>query len=380
MDRTVYLDNSATTAACKESVAAVNECLLNTWGNPSSLHTLGMFAENVLEDARKTVAEFIGAKPKEIYFTSCGTESNNTAILGTALRRKKRGNRIVTTAVEHPSVEETVKRLEKDGFEVIRLKTDKSGKTNEKDIFDAVDKNTVLVSIMLVNNESGAIMPVEAAARAIKQSGAPALLHCDAVQGFGKLPISVQKLGVDLLSASGHKIHAPKGVGFLYIKDGVSIDPLLTGGGQEKGMRSGTECVPLINGFAAAIKALPELKTQYKKQQDICNYARNVFQKSDIIKVNSSPDALPYIMNISVEGYRSETLLHFLESRNIYVSSGSACAKGKGSYVLNEMGLDRRRIDSALRLSFSRYNSKEDIDLLYGALCEAVNKLKRNNI
>ena len=379
LESIIYLDNSATTKPCKQSVEAVNKCLLENWGNPSSLHELGMEAETALEDARKTVAHSLNCAPKEIYFVGSGTEANNTAILGAARRRKKRGNRVITTAVEPPSVLETVKVLESEGFEVVRLKPDKSGKINEQELFNAIDEKTVLVSIMLVNNESGAIMPVEVAARAIKEKKSPAVLHCDAVQGYGKLPIDVKKLGVDMRSARGHKIHAPNGIGFLYIKEGVTIDPLITGGGQEKGMRSGTESLPLICGFAAAVGALPNLKSQLKIQEELVAYAKEKFKESGIITVNSPDDALPYIINISVVGYRSETLLHFLESKSIFVSSGSACAKGHGSYVLNEMGLDRSRVDSALRISFSRYNTKEEIDSLVDAIKQAAGKLRRSN-
>lgn len=375
----IYLDNSSTTAPCEESVAAVNHALKNCWGNPSSLHDMGFEAEMLVKSARESVAKLIGAEPQEIYFNSCGTEGDNTAILGAAHALKKRGNRIVTTSVEHPAVLETVKRLADEGFEIVYIKPDAMGHISEADIENAINEKTVLVSIMLVNNETGSIFPVSAAARAIKQCGSPALLHTDAVQAFGKLPINVKKLGVDLLTASGHKIHAPKGIGALYIRKGVNIKPLLTGGGQEKSMRSGTESVPLIYGFGAAVKALPDLNRQLIKQRELADYAKSVLTKTGLCVVNSPDDGLPYVLNVSVPGYRSETLLHFFENEGIYVSSGSACSKGKGSYVLNEMNFPAERIDSALRISFSRFNKMEDVDKLAAALINAAQKLRKAN-
>ncbi len=379
MEHIVYLDNSSTTKPCEKSVEYINNALKNNWGNPSSLHILGMNAQNTVDSARQTVADMLCSRADEVYFTASGTEGNNTAILGVAKARKKRGNRIVTTAVEHPSVLETVKRLQEDGFEVIRLKPDENGRVRDTDIEEYINDKTVLVSMMLVNNETGAIMPVRYAADIIKKKGAPALLHCDAVQGFGKLPINVNMLGVDLLTLSGHKIHAPKGIGALYIKKGVTVRPLLTGGGQERGMRSGTESVPLICGLEGAVKDLPNLTEQLKIQYELKSYSEELFAQTGLVTVNSPADGLPYILNISVSGYRSETLLHFLESKNIFVSSGSACAKGEGSYVLKEMGLDRKLIDSALRISFSRYNTKQDVDRLVWAIKDATTKLRKAN-
>ena len=272
-----------------------------------------------------------------------------------------------------------MKRLEEEGFEVVYLSPDSEGKISESDIFAAVNSKTILVSMMYVNNETGYILPVEACKRAIKNAGAPALLHSDAVQAFGKLPIKLKNSGIDLLTISGHKIHAPKGVGALYIRSGVHIKPLLTGGGQENGMRSGTESVPLISALGAAVLALPDIKKQLAITKELSDYTRKILEKSGFVTINSKEDALPYILNISVKGYRSETLLHFLESKNIFVSSGSACSKGKGSYVLSEFGLAENEIDSALRISFSRYNTKEDADKLLDALTEAVNTLRRSN-
>lgn len=378
MERIVYLDNSATTKPCEKAVSYINKALTESWGNPSSLHRLGMEAEIALSDARETVARSINAKADEIIFTGSGTEANNTALLS-ALKAKRRGGRVIVTAIEHPSVLETAKRLETEGLEVIRLKPDSDGIIPLSSLENALTQNTVLVSMMLVNNETGAVQPVKEAAGMVKRTVPSALFHCDAVQGYGKLPINVKTLSVDLLTASGHKIHGPKGIGFLYCKKNVHISPFITGGGQERGLRSGTEPLPLIMGLMGAVEELPPLENQLKKQEELITFAKELFSKNPDIVINSPDGALPYILNISLPGYRSETLLHFLESRNIFVSSGSACAKGHGSYVLNEMGLDKRRADSALRLSFGRYNTKEDIELLYDALCRAEKQLRKAN-
>ncbi len=379
LENIVYLDNSSTTKPCEGAIKQINSALCEDWGNPSSLYDLGLDAQLRVDAARERMAKMLYCRADEIYFTSCGTEGNNTAILGAAAARRKRGNRIVTTAIEHPSVLETMKRLETDGFEVVYLKPDESGCVSEEDIFAAINDKTILVSIMLVNNETGAIQPVAAAARAIKAAASPALLHCDAVQAFGKMEINAARLGADLITVSGHKIHGPKGIGALYIKKGVTIKPLLTGGGQEKNMRSGTEAVPLICGFLGAMNEMPNIKVSYNKMRELWVYTKNILLETGLVEINSSDNALPYVLNISVMGYRSETLLHFLEAEGIYVSSGSACARGKGSYVLSEMGLDTKRVDSALRISFSRYNTKEDADRLKEAIVEATKRLRRAN-
>ncbi len=379
MKKIIYLDNSATTAPCEKAIQNINHALSTAWGNPSSLYDMGFGAQMLVDDTRKCVSGLLKCREDEIYFVGSGTEGNNTAVLGAAYARQKRGKKIITTVIEHPSVLETVKRLENDGFEVIYLKPQENGVISVNDLKNAIDKNTILVSIMLVNNETGAIQPVKEAAQIIKQSGAPALLHCDGVQAFGKMPINLADLGVDLFTASGHKIHGPKGVGILYIKKGVTIKPLITGGGQEKNMRSGTESVPLIYGLKGAIDELDNINENLKRQKELWLYAKDALLDTGLVSVNSSDGVLPYILNISVEGYRSETLLHFLEAQGVYVSSGSACAKGVGSYVLNEMGLGRKRVDSALRISLSRYNTKDDIDALKLALISATQKLRRSN-
>lgn len=375
----VYLDNSATTKPCLKAVQNINHALNDEWANPSSLYNIGFNAQVLVDDARKTAAGFLHCREDEIYFTSGGTEGNNTSILGAAYSRRKRGKRIVTTAIEHPSVLETVKRLENDGFEVIYIKPQKNGAIAADNLKKYINRDTILVSIMLVNNETGAIQPVKEAAQIIKSSGAPALLHCDGVQAFGKMPVNLNSLGVDLFTASGHKIHGPKGVGILYIKKGVTIKPLITGGGQEKNMRSGTESVPLISGLKGAVDDLGDVNKNLENTRRLWQYTKDILLETGLVSINSSDDVLPYILNISVTGYRSETLLHFLESRGVYVSSGSACAKGAGSYVLGEMGLSKNRTDSALRISFSRFNTTVDAEKLKDALVAATQKLRRAN-
>lgn len=375
----VYLDNSATTKPSKKAIEYINNALTLNWGNPSSLHLLGMEAEMLVDKARQTVAKSISALPSEIIFTGSGTEANNTAIMS-ALAKRSMGNKIITTEIEHPSVLNTVKRLENEGFQVEKIGIGRDGKILLNELEEKLDSKTVLVSVMLVNNEIGSLQPIEDAVKLVKKNAPRALFHCDAVQGYGKIPINVKNLGVDLLTASGHKIHGPKGIGFLYCKKGVTIKPFITGGGQEKGMRSGTEPVPLIAGLLGAVEDLPDIKKQYEKTLELRDYAVDVFKKSGIAKINSPIDAIPYILNISVTGYRSETLLHFLEAKEIYVSSGSACAKGEQSYVLSALGLNRSRSDSALRLSFSKDTSKEDIDRCLEALKDAVARLTRSKI
>lgn len=377
MNQLVYLDNSATTKPCETAIKYINNSLLNNWGNPSSLHSLGLDAELEVTKARETIAKSISARADEIIFTGSGTEANNTAIMSVLNSRNKK---IITTKIEHPSVLQTFKRLEAHGFEAVYLDVDNNGIIDINQLESELNSNTAFVSIMLVNNEIGSIQPIAEISKLIRRLSPNALLHCDAVQAYGKLDINVRKIDIDLLSASAHKIHGPKGIGFLYCKKGVKLNPLITGGGQERGLRSGTEPVPLICGFFGAVKELNSIPKQLTQTEELNNYARKLFADSGFIEINSPDNALPYILNISVPGYRSETLLHFLESQNIFVSSGSACAKGEASYVLTALGLDRKRADSALRLSFSRYNSKEDIELLLNVLKNATQKLRKSNI
>ncbi len=380
MNNFAYLDNSSTTKPCEAATRAVCTALEENWGNPSSLHIMGVNSEMAVSDARAAVARALGAHEKEIYFTSGGTEGDNLAIFGAARALEKRGKRIVTTEIEHHAVLEAVDALGESGFEIVKIKPDAFGNISPDDIKAAVNKDTILVSVMLVNNEVGSTLPVAACREAISAAGAPALLHCDAVQAFGKIPIDVKRLGVDMLTVSGHKVHAPKGVGALYVKNGVNIRPQLLGGGQEKGVRSGTEAVPAICGFGAAVGELPNLNAQLEKIRELRDYTENRLNAALDCVINSPADALPFVLNVSVLGYRSETLLHFLEGRGVYVSSGSACSKGAGSYVLRSMGLSRERVDSALRISFSRYSTKDDADALVAALVEAAGRLRKARI
>lgn len=359
-----YFDNSATTAPCSEAVSAVSDALVNCWGNPSSLHTSGNRAKELLDSSRADIAKRLGCLPEEIYFTSGGTETNNLAVIGAAHKMRRMGKRIVSTSVEHPSVDEALNILESEGFEVIKLKVDGYGRINEKDLYAAVNSNTILITMMLVNNEVGTIMPVEAAKRAALMARSPALIHCDAVQAFGKMPIKPSALGVDLMTVSSHKIHGPKGVGAIYIRKGVRINPRAFGGSQESKIRPGTEPMPAIAGFAAAARALPDPKRELEHISALRDYMVTKLLEIDGVVINSPPDALPYVTNVSVLGIKSEPMLNFLSDRGIYVSAGSACSKGKKSHVLMQMGLDHKRLDSPLRISFSRFTTVQEIDAL----------------
>ena len=374
----IYLDNSATTKPCASAVIAANEAMCEAWGNPSSLHRLGVEAESIINETRSKIADTLGCREDEIFFTGSGTEANNMAIIGAVESLKRRGNKIVTTSVEHPSVLNTCKHLEENGFEVTYIKPQSDGHVLASDILNAVDNKTVLVTVMLVNNETGCIFPVREVAEGLKEMRLMALLHTDCVQAFGKMEIDVAELGVDLLTASGHKIHGPKGIGFLYKRKGLNnIKPVIHGGGQEKGLRSGTESVPLIAALGGAVDEL-KITASLKAMKELHAYAVERLSSLDGLVINTPDrDILPYIINISVIGYRSETLLHFLEQQDIFVSSGSACAKGKGSYVLTEMGLSADLTDSALRISFSKNSTFEDIDKLCEALKTAQSTLRR---
>lgn len=366
-----YFDNSATTAPCCEAVNAVSDAMTRCWGNPSSLHGVGNRAMDLLEKSRNSIAKKLSCTPEEIFFTSGGTESNNLAIMGAAYQMRRMGRRIVSTSVEHSSVDDTLSRLEADGFEVIKLKVDSYGRINEKDLFAAVNSNTILITMMLVNNEVGTIMPVQAAKRAAMMARSPALIHCDAVQAFGKMPVKPASLGVDLMTVSSHKIHGPKGVGALYVKKGVKIKPRTFGGEQEKKIRPGTEAMPAIAGFAAAAEALPDPQKELEHITMLRDYMVSKLTELDDVVINSPADALPYVTSISVLGIKSEPMLNFLSDKGIYVSSGSACSKGKKSHVLTRMNLDRRRLDSPIRISFSRYTTIQEIDALILGIAEA---------
>ena len=365
-----YFDNSATTAPCCEAVKAVAEAMTQSWGNPSSLHAVGNRANALLESSRNDIAARLSCSPEEIFFTSGGTESNNLAIMGAAYQMRRMGRRIVSTSIEHSSIDDTLNRLEAEGFEVIKLKVDKHGRVNEKDLYAAVNSNTILVSMMLVNNEIGTIMPVQAIKRAVMMARSPALIHCDAVQAFGKMPVKPASLGVDLMTVSSHKIHGPKGVGALYIRKGVKIKPRTFGGEQEKKIRPGTEAIPLIAGFAAAARVLPDPQKELEHITMLRDYMVSKLTEIDGVVINSPPDALPYVTNISLIGIKSEPMLNFLSDRGICVSSGSACSKGKKSHVLMQMNLDRSRLDGPLRISFSRFTTIQEIDALILGITE----------
>ena len=364
----VYFDNSATTKVCDIAAQKVIDMMQRNFGNPSSLHSKGINAECSVTSSRQAIASVLGCSKHEIVFTSGGTESNNIALQGAAFAKSRLGNRIVTSQIEHASVYDTCSFLEQQGFEVIRLSPDSNGYIRDEDIYKAVDSNTILVSLMLINNENGVYLPIKTAANAIKRAKSPALLHCDAVQAFGKIPVKPTSLGIDLLSISGHKIHAPKGVGALYIKKGVKITPIFYGGAQESSLRPGTESSPLIAGFGAAVNDLGSFSANLEIASNLRDILYNRLKDVDGIYFNSPNSALPYIVNLSVVGIRSEVMLHYLGAKNIFVSSGSACSKGKKSRVLMSMGLSDDRINSALRISFSKYNTPEDVSYLADAL------------
>ena len=374
-NREHYLDNSATTRVLPEAARKAAEVMVEEYGNPSSLHTRGFRARQELEASRETVAARLGAKPEELYFTSGGTEGNNLALFGAALAKKRQGNRIVTTLAEHDSVLGTVGELEKQGFEVVRLRPDSEGHLSEEQLFDAVNEKTILVSMMLVNNETGAVFPVSAAARAIRRKKAPALLHTDAVQAFGKLEFSPAKLGADLCTVSAHKVHGPKGVGALYVSKSARILPHTFGGGQEKGLRPGTESVPLICAFGEAVRLLPKASEAGPEMERLNGLLRGKLRDLPEVTVNSPEDGLPYILNFSAGRVRAETMLHFLAEQNIFVSSGSACGRAKPSHVLEAMGLPKERISSALRVSFSRFSEEDDVLALAEALKKGLRTL-----
>ena len=368
------MDNSATTKVSETVSRKVVELMTENYGNPSSLHTRGIKAEDELISARKTLANALGVSEEEIFFTSGGTEANNLSVFGTAEWLKRRGNKIVTTAVEHSSVFESVKNLEERGFEVVYVKPDKDGHFSAEMFRNAIDENTILVSAMAVNNELGTVLPVEKLHKIIDEKNSPALLHCDCVQAFCKIPLKLKKMQIDLASVSGHKIHAPKGVGAIYVKKNLHIKPIFFGGEQEKKLRPGTQALPLIAGFSQAVKDI-DIAENYAYITELNSYAKKKLSEIGDVVINSPDDALPYIINFSVLGIRSETMLHFLAQNGIYVSSGSACAKGKPSHVLKAVGLTPETADSAIRISFCRENTKDDIDALVKAVSTGINTL-----
>lgn len=375
----VYLDNSATTKPCKEATAAVLNALEENYGNPSSLHNIGIEAAKAVIKARQSIADMLACEKDEIFFTSGGTEANNLAVFGAAYANRRKGNRIVTTAIEHESVMQSIDKLEEEGFEVIRLMPDKTGNISLRDLTEAINEKTILVSMMYINNEVGSVLPVEKIKKLVLKAGAPALVHTDCVQAFGKTEVKPKKLGADLVTVTAHKIHGPKGIGALYIKKGVRILPRTFGGEQEKKIRPGTEASPLIMGFGAAVDALPDLKEQSGRITELNSYAKSKLKEIDGIIINSGDHASPYIINLYIPTFmRSQTVLQELSANyGICVSNGSACAKGKKSHVLSAMKLSSEIIDKSIRISFSRYNTKEDINKLIDALKDIINKHPR---
>lgn len=359
----IYFDNAATTKPCDEAVKAVCEALKTNWSNPSSLHGLGLKAEQTVSSAREAIAKSLDTDSECIYFTSGATESNNLAIFSTAKTIGRHKKKIVTTSIEHPSVLKPIKYLEENGFEVVYVSPNKSGEINSADIIKAVDDNTCLVTCQLVNNETGYILPISKCYKAIKRLYPKVITHCDCVQGFMKLNVTANSLNSDLISLSGHKIYGPKGVGALYVKKGIRVLPVNFGGGQEKGVRSGTEAVPNIAGFGAAVEVFSEsINKRYEKMCELSNYLCQQAETVEGVTVNKFSESSPYIASVTVDNIKSETLLHYLEQRGIYVSSGSACSKGKKSDVLKAFGYDDRAIDSTIRLSFSHENQMSEID------------------
>ena len=362
-----YLDNSATTRCSKDAADMVMQLLTQDYGNPSSMHNKGVIAENYMNDARKKIAKTLKVQEKEICFTSGGTESNNLAIIGTAEANKRSGMHVITTAIEHPSVSNTMVRLEEHGYEVTYLPVDAYGVISLEDLKAAIRPDTILVSLIHVNNEIGAVETVAEAGTLIKQVNPQTLFHVDAIQSYGKMRIYPSKMGIDLLSVSGHKIHGPKGSGFLYIKDKTKIKPLINGGGQQRGMRSGTENVPAIAGLGVAAE---EIYTGFDEKIDRMYELREHFieeaQKIPGVSINGklNRESAPHIVSVSIEGVRAEVMLHALEDKEIYVSAGSACSSNKPavSRTLKSIGLKDTLLDSTIRFSFCVDTTQEEID------------------
>lgn len=381
-----YLDNSATTRCSDRACQLMVDLLTKDYGNPSSLHMKGIEAERFVETAKKKIAKTLRVSEKEIIYTSGGTESNNLAIIGAAMANRRAGNHIITTSIEHASVENPMEFLKEQGFDITYLSVDENGIISLEELEEAVTEQTILVSMMQVNNEIGAIEPVAEAAELIKKKNPDTLIHVDAIQSYGKMYIYPKKLGIDMLSVSGHKIHGPKGSGFLWVKEKTKLKPLILGGGQQKGMRSGTENVPAIAGLGEAAEEIYENLDERRahlyglKQRFI-----DGIEKLEGTHVNgkTGEDSAPHIVSVSFEGIRSEVLLHSLEDRGIYVSSGSACSsnnhagKQKGSKTLRNIHLKENLLDSTLRFSFSVHTTEEEIDYALEVLGELLPVLKK---
>lgn len=382
-----YLDNSATTKCLDEVVEVVADCMKNTYGNPSSMHLKGVEAENILRSAKETIAKTLKVEEKEIFFTSGGTESDNWAILQAARANKRSGMHVITTKIEHAAVLNPFKQLEKEGFEVTYLSVDEIGRIFPEELKAAIKEETILVSVMGVNNEIGTVEPVAEIGELIKKCNPKTLFHVDAVQMYGKLPVYPKRMKIDMLSVSGHKIHGPKGVGFLYISDKVKITPLILGGGQQKGMRSGTDNVPGIAGLAKAAGIIcGKMSEDGEKMSAIRDLLVREVSVVEGITINGPARseetkelAAPHIVSVSVSGVRAEVLLHALEEKGIYISSGSACASNKPavSETLKAIGVAPGLLDSTIRFSFSIFTTEEEIRFAAASLREVIQTLRK---
>ena len=369
----IYLDNSATTKPCTEAVEAMTRALTQDWGNPSALYDFGISAARQLRLARQQVAAAMGAEPDRVFFTSCGTEADNWAIYGTVKRLGKRGKHIITTAMEHHAILNCMKDLEAQGFEVTYLQPDALGNISLEDLKAALRKDTILVSMMMVNNEVGSVQPIAQMARLTHRACPDALFHTDAVQGFLKIPFQAKSLGADLISVSSHKIHGPKGAGALYISPKLKSFPaLILGGGQEAGYRSGTEATPAIFGFAAAAEAGRQtFRQDIQREAELLHSLCEKLSALPGVKLNGAHEA-PHILNVAIPGLPTQNSINLLQDRGICVSAGSACAKGHRSHVLSAMGIDGETIDASFRISLSRETTQEDVDQLVRAVAEAL--------
>ncbi|MFV0342937.1 MAG: cysteine desulfurase family protein [Anaerocolumna sp.] len=380
----VYLDNAATTRAFDSVKEIIVKTLEVDYGNPSSMHKKGLDAEKYIKGAKDILAKALKADVKEIYFTSGGTESNNMALIGAAYGNRRSGNHIITTKIEHPSVHNPLIFLEENGFRISYISVDSLGRIHEEELLEAVCEDTILVSLMYVNNETGSVQNIKEISKKIKQKNPVTLVHVDAIQAFGKYIIYPSREGIDLLSISGHKIHGPKGSGVLYVKDKVKVKPILFGGGQQKGMRSGTENVPGVAGIGQAVSDIyKDHEKMVTKLYDLKQQLIDGLKRMEGVYINCAGDAIresaPHIVSASFEGIRSEVLLHALEDKGIYVSSGSACATNHPelSTTLQAIGLDKKLLDSTLRFSFSVYTTREDISYTLETLEELVPILRK---
>ena len=377
-----YLDNSATTSCSKAATDKMVELLTQDYGNPSSLHMKGVIAEKYITEAKKKIAKTLKVEEKELIFTSGGTESNNLAIIGSALANKRAGMHVITTSIEHASVTNPFIWLSENGFEVTYLGVDAYGQIRLDELKEAIRPDTILVSIMHVNNEIGALQPIEEAGKLIKAINPKCLFHVDAIQSYGKMQIYPKKANIDMLSVSGHKIHGPKGSGFLFIKDKTKVKPLIHGGGQQKGMRSGTENVPAIAGLAVASEEMYQnLEENRNHLFALRDYFIEEVEKLDGVTVNGKKDhdSAPHIVSVSIEGVRAEVILHTLEDKNIYVSAGSACSSNKPaiSSTLQSIGLKKELLDSTVRFSFSVHTTKEELDYALDVMRQTIPMLQR---